>query len=203
MNNQRHYAPTGVRFNPGIAVRLRRNTQWKGNNMKYGQAIAVALVVLAVTTSACTPAHGGEQEMAPRTNGNPVMEVNRATLDGYRLVSLTLAAGENLPDSATLPDVRDRRNKPGVPVHIYMGHIDGKLIQFWYTQEQLSATTEERATDAPPNVDHLAPALIQLRERDASKLDITGDAIHGGIRFGNPGFNIRPLGIVDPNLPPG
>ena len=82
--------------------------------------------------------------MAPRTNGNPVMEVYRENLDGYRLVSLTLAAGENLPDPATLPDIRDRRNKPGVPVHIYMGHIDGTLIQFWYTDEKLTASPVER-----------------------------------------------------------
>ena len=41
-------------------------------------------------------------------------------------------------------------------------------------------------------MDHLAPVLIQLRERDASRLKITEDAIHGSIRFGvRPGRTLQ------------
>jgi outer membrane protein assembly factor BamB len=124
-----------------------------------------------------TSVRGAEPAAVPDGNGNPALEVNRTNIDGYRLVSLTLAVGDKLPEAPRHPDAFP-------PVNLYLGHLDGKVIQFWTTRQNLSNVNAKRPDNGLPNMDRLNPLLIQLRERDVSKLTVTGDAIKGAARFG-------------------
>jgi outer membrane protein assembly factor BamB len=115
--------------------------------------------------------------------GVPSLEVNRPNLDGYRLVSLKLADGQPPPKPGV---ARDPGRWGGIPPleQVHLGCLDGRAVQLWSPARNLQSVAVARQTNAPPDVSHLVPLFFHLRERDASKLTVTAEAVRGSIRFG-------------------